>query len=175
MPGAGCRRRCRSGLDTRRGQGTVLRARPGRVAVPARQHRKAAVHDVVRRCGRLRRRPLPLRGHSATLRRPKDIRSLKSQATELGVARLASFLREVDAINISRRARVVSLTREACGTRPGGRMQPRLCRAWSTHGSSTTGTSWMHATRSTPPCGAVMDGLIGGSGDPCNPRTTRDS
>lgn len=46
---------------------------------------------------------------------PKDIRSLMSQARDLGVAGVARLMGEVDAINVSRRARVLELTREACG------------------------------------------------------------
>jgi UDPglucose 6-dehydrogenase len=46
---------------------------------------------------------------------PKDIRSLMAQAHELGIGRLANLMDEVDAINVSRRAKVLELTREACG------------------------------------------------------------
>jgi UDPglucose 6-dehydrogenase len=46
---------------------------------------------------------------------PKDIRSLMSQARELGIGRLASLMDDVDAINLSRRERVLELAREACG------------------------------------------------------------
>ena len=43
---------------------------------------------------------------------PKDIRAFMARAGELGVDQALSFLREVDAINLRRRARVVDLTRE---------------------------------------------------------------
>ena len=46
---------------------------------------------------------------------PKDIRALMAQAGELGVERAVTLLRAVDAINMSRRGRVVELTTEACG------------------------------------------------------------
>ena len=46
---------------------------------------------------------------------PKDIRAFIARADELGVEQAVSFLREVDSINLRRRARMVDLTREALG------------------------------------------------------------
>ena len=46
---------------------------------------------------------------------PKDIRAFMARAGELGVDQALSFLREVDAINLRRRARMVDLARELCG------------------------------------------------------------
>jgi UDPglucose 6-dehydrogenase len=46
---------------------------------------------------------------------PKDIRAFRSVAGELGVESVANLLREVDAINVNRRSRVVELTREVLG------------------------------------------------------------
>jgi UDPglucose 6-dehydrogenase len=46
---------------------------------------------------------------------PKDIRAFMARAEELGVDQALSFLREVDAINLRRRARMVDLAREALG------------------------------------------------------------
>ena len=46
---------------------------------------------------------------------PKDIRAFMARADELGVDQALSFLREVDAINMRRRARMVDLTRELVG------------------------------------------------------------
>jgi UDPglucose 6-dehydrogenase len=43
---------------------------------------------------------------------PKDIRAFMARAEELGVDQALSFLREVDAINMRRRARMVDLARE---------------------------------------------------------------
>jgi UDPglucose 6-dehydrogenase len=43
---------------------------------------------------------------------PKDIRAFMARAEELGVDQALSFLREVDAINLRRRARMVDLARE---------------------------------------------------------------
>jgi UDPglucose 6-dehydrogenase len=43
---------------------------------------------------------------------PKDIRAFMARAGELGVDQALSFLTEVDAINLRRRARMVELTRE---------------------------------------------------------------
>jgi UDPglucose 6-dehydrogenase len=54
---------------------------------------------------------------------PKDIRSFMARAGELGADRALTFLREVDAINMRRRTRVVELTRELCnGTLLGTRI-----------------------------------------------------
>jgi UDPglucose 6-dehydrogenase len=46
---------------------------------------------------------------------PKDIRAFMARAGELGVDQALSFLREVDAINMRRRARMVDLARELLG------------------------------------------------------------
>jgi UDPglucose 6-dehydrogenase len=46
---------------------------------------------------------------------PKDIRAFMARAGELGVDQALTFLREVDAINMRRRSRMVDLAREACG------------------------------------------------------------
>lgn len=46
---------------------------------------------------------------------PKDIRAFTARAEELGVGQAVSFLREVDAINLRRRARTVDLVRELAG------------------------------------------------------------
>lgn len=45
---------------------------------------------------------------------PKDIRAFMARAGELGADRALTFLREVDAINMRRRTRMVELTRDAC-------------------------------------------------------------
>ena len=46
---------------------------------------------------------------------PKDIRAFMARAGELGVDQALSFLKEVDAINLRRRARMVDLAREELG------------------------------------------------------------
>jgi UDPglucose 6-dehydrogenase len=46
---------------------------------------------------------------------PKDIRAFIHRADELGVGQAVGFLREVDAINLRRRARTVDLVRELAG------------------------------------------------------------
>ena len=46
---------------------------------------------------------------------PKDIRAFMARAGELGVDQALSFLKEVDAINLRRRARMVDLAREHVG------------------------------------------------------------
>lgn len=45
---------------------------------------------------------------------PKDIRAFMARAGELGADQALTFLREVDAINMRRRTRVVELSREIC-------------------------------------------------------------
>ena len=45
---------------------------------------------------------------------PKDIRAFMARAGELGVDQALAFLKEVDAINMRRRARTVDLAREQC-------------------------------------------------------------
>ncbi|WP_043470584.1 UDP-glucose/GDP-mannose dehydrogenase family protein [Arthrobacter sp. Rue61a] len=54
---------------------------------------------------------------------PKDIRAFMARAGELGADQALTFLREVDAINMRRRSRVVELTRELCG---GGLLGKRI-------------------------------------------------
>jgi UDPglucose 6-dehydrogenase len=46
---------------------------------------------------------------------PKDIRAFMARAGELGASEALTFLREVDSINMRRRAQMVELTREAVG------------------------------------------------------------
>jgi UDPglucose 6-dehydrogenase len=46
---------------------------------------------------------------------PKDIRAFMARAGELGADQALTFLREVDEINLRRRARMVDLAREECG------------------------------------------------------------
>lgn len=45
---------------------------------------------------------------------PKDIRAFMARAGELGADQALTFLREVDAINMRRRTRVIELTRDLC-------------------------------------------------------------
>jgi UDPglucose 6-dehydrogenase len=52
---------------------------------------------------------------------PKDIRAFMARAGELGADQALTFLREVDAINMRRRTRMVELTRELCDDRLMGR------------------------------------------------------
>jgi UDPglucose 6-dehydrogenase len=51
---------------------------------------------------------------------PKDIRAFMARAGELGVDQALSFLKEVDAINLRRRARMIDLAREEAGGSFGG-------------------------------------------------------
>ncbi len=52
---------------------------------------------------------------------PKDIRGFMARAEELGVDQALGFLREVDAINLRRRERMVELAAEVCGGRVAGK------------------------------------------------------
>jgi UDPglucose 6-dehydrogenase len=52
---------------------------------------------------------------------PKDIRAFRAAAASLGVSSVASLLGDVDAINLSRRDRVVALARGAAGGELAGR------------------------------------------------------
>ncbi|MBF4575901.1 UDP-glucose/GDP-mannose dehydrogenase family protein [Frondihabitans sp. VKM Ac-2883] len=53
---------------------------------------------------------------------PKDIRAFRARGDELGLHDTLSFLGEVDAINLRRRERVVTLTRELVGDLAGARI-----------------------------------------------------
>jgi UDPglucose 6-dehydrogenase len=46
---------------------------------------------------------------------PKDVRAFTARAEELGIGQALAFLREVDAINLRRRARTADLTQELAG------------------------------------------------------------
>ena len=52
---------------------------------------------------------------------PKDVRAFQARAAELGAGDALRFLREVDAINLGRRTRMVSLAAEALGGSVAGR------------------------------------------------------
>jgi UDPglucose 6-dehydrogenase len=52
---------------------------------------------------------------------PKDIRAFMARAGELGVDQAVSFLKNIDEINLRRRARTVDLTREMCNGSLAGR------------------------------------------------------
>jgi UDPglucose 6-dehydrogenase len=52
---------------------------------------------------------------------PKDIRAFTARAEELGRGESVAFLKEVDAINLRRRQRVVNLTVDALGGQPFGK------------------------------------------------------
>ena len=52
---------------------------------------------------------------------PKDIRAFMARAGELGVDQAVSFLKNIDEINLRRRARTVDLARELCGGSLAGR------------------------------------------------------
>ncbi len=53
---------------------------------------------------------------------PKDIRAFMARAGELGVDQALTFLREVDAINLRRRVRMVDLARRSVGSLAGRRV-----------------------------------------------------
>ena len=53
---------------------------------------------------------------------PKDIRAFITRADELGLDHIVRFLHAIDDINMRQRSRVVSVTREICGSLPGARI-----------------------------------------------------
>ena len=75
---------------------------------------------------------------------PKDIRAFMARAGELGADQALTFLREVDAINMRRRVRMVDLAREECGGSIAGRGSP-----YSVPPSSRTATTSATPLRST--------------------------
>ena len=78
---------------------------------------------------------------------PKDIRAFMARAGELGADQALTFLREVDSINMRRRAHMVELAREAVR-----RLLPRQAhRASSAPPSSPTPTTYGTPPRSTSP------------------------
>jgi UDPglucose 6-dehydrogenase len=64
---------------------------------------------------------------------PKDIRAFMARAGELGADQALTFLREVDAINMRRRSKVVELARQACGGSFIGRRLAILGAAFKPH------------------------------------------
>ncbi|MDS1270405.1 UDP-glucose/GDP-mannose dehydrogenase family protein [Lipingzhangella sp. LS1_29] len=68
---------------------------------------------------------------------PKDIRAFMARADELGVEPALSFLREVDAINQRRRARMVDLTRGVVGGDLNGRVVGVLGAAFKPNSDDT--------------------------------------
>ena len=64
---------------------------------------------------------------------PKDIRAFMARAGELRRRPGASFLREVDSINMRRRVRMVDLAREICGGSIVGRRIAVLGTAFKPH------------------------------------------
>jgi UDPglucose 6-dehydrogenase len=64
---------------------------------------------------------------------PKDIRAFMARAGELGADQALTFLREVDAINMRRRVRMVDLAREECGGSIVGRRVAILGAAFKPH------------------------------------------
>ena len=64
---------------------------------------------------------------------PKDIRAFMARAGELGADQALTFLREVDAINLRRRSKVVDLAREASGGSFVGRRIAVLGAAFKPH------------------------------------------
>ena len=64
---------------------------------------------------------------------PKDIRAFMARAGELGADQALSFLREVDAINMRRRVRMVDLAREELGGSIAGRRIAVLGAAFKPH------------------------------------------
>jgi UDPglucose 6-dehydrogenase len=64
---------------------------------------------------------------------PKDIRAFMARAGELGADQALTFLREVDAINLRRRSKMVDLARSGCGGSFVGRKVAVLGAAFKPH------------------------------------------
>ncbi|GAA4400175.1 UDP-glucose/GDP-mannose dehydrogenase family protein [Tsukamurella soli] len=58
---------------------------------------------------------------------PKDIRAFMARSGELGAGHMHGLLREVDAINMGRRTRMVDVARDACGTLLGAKVAVLGC------------------------------------------------
>ena len=78
---------------------------------------------------------------------PKDIRAFIARAGELGVDQAVSFLREVDEINLRRRAR----TLESASTWSTARTAGRGWRCWARRSSRTATTSATRRPSTSPP------------------------
>ena len=71
---------------------------------------------------------------------PKDVRGFRATAAELGVSSVVSLLSTVDAINLSRRDRVVALAREAAGGTLDGQARGGARGSRSSPTATTSGT-----------------------------------
>ncbi|MDF0529711.1 UDP-glucose/GDP-mannose dehydrogenase family protein [Tsukamurella sp. 8F] len=58
---------------------------------------------------------------------PKDIRAFMARSGELGAGHMHGLLREVDAINMGRRSRMVEVARDACGSLLGAKVAVLGC------------------------------------------------
>ena len=90
---------------------------------------------------------------------PKDIRAFMARAGELGASEALTFLREVDSINMRRRAHMVELTREAAGRHPAGHPHRRPGRHLQARLRRRTGLARAQRRRAAAPPGRAGDGL----------------
>ncbi|HTC69602.1 MAG TPA: nucleotide sugar dehydrogenase, partial [Acidothermaceae bacterium] len=87
---------------------------------------------------------------------PKDIRAFMARAEELGVDQAVGFLREVDAINQRRRARMVDLAREQVGGDFTGKRVGVLGAAFKPNSDDTRDSPALDVATSVQRAGAVV-------------------
>jgi UDPglucose 6-dehydrogenase len=87
---------------------------------------------------------------------PKDIRAFMARAGELGADQALTFLREVDAINSRRRARMVDLARDACGGTLQGRTVAVLGAAFKPNSDDIRDSPALDVAEAVQRAGAVV-------------------
>ena len=87
---------------------------------------------------------------------PKDIRAFMARAGELGADQALTFLKEVDAINLRRRARMVDLAREACGGTFAGRRVACLGAAFKPHSDDIRDSPALDIARAVQQSGGTV-------------------
>ena len=87
---------------------------------------------------------------------PKDIRAFMARAGELGVEEALTFLREVDAINLRRRARTVDMAREVVGGSLGGEVIACLGAAFKPNSDDVRDSPALHVAAELQNEGALV-------------------
>ena len=87
---------------------------------------------------------------------PKDIRAFMARAGELGVEEALTFLREVDAINLRRRARTIDMARELSGGSLGGVVVACLGAAFKPNSDDVRDSPALHVAAALQTEGAIV-------------------
>ena len=87
---------------------------------------------------------------------PKDIRAFSHRAQELGVGQAVAFLREVDGINMRRRARTVDLVRELAGGELAGARVTALGAAFKPNSDDIRDAPALDVARTLHQAGALV-------------------